>query len=333
MNLTYLYLLSPLHTGGTSQEGNVVGIARETHTKLPYLPSSTIRGRLRASVGLDDFIRLQALKEERNNARLSNQTERVEQLDADIGKVEETCIQSRIIKVQLFGPELKDLQDKEFIELYELQTGYKLTQLEQGAIWIGDGSILWFPVASLSHGVVWVSSPLLLQRWQRFCRPTASSVTEIPEYSSNLNQAIYLKDAQITGGQLKQWNDFADYIPNGYDTSIENVLVLPNQHCEILIQMSLWRQVKVKLNDHKVVTDGSFRYEEAIPSDSLMYFTWGTVRQTPNAKQAKQDFQDLLNQNSILQLGGQESLGRGFVRQWNQERLPSKPTNDEEVAV
>ncbi|MEA5543108.1 RAMP superfamily CRISPR-associated protein [Limnoraphis robusta Tam1] len=67
-DIVYLYLLSPLHTGGTSQEGNVVGIARETHTDLPYLPSSTIRGRLRASVGLKDYIDLQTLKEEKPEA-------------------------------------------------------------------------------------------------------------------------------------------------------------------------------------------------------------------------------------------------------------------------
>ena len=48
MNLSHLYLLSPLHTGGASQEGNLVGIARESHTELPYAPSSTVRGRLRA---------------------------------------------------------------------------------------------------------------------------------------------------------------------------------------------------------------------------------------------------------------------------------------------
>jgi len=49
INLVYLYLLSPLHTGSTTQEGNLLGIARESHTNLPYVPSSTIRGRLRAS--------------------------------------------------------------------------------------------------------------------------------------------------------------------------------------------------------------------------------------------------------------------------------------------
>lgn len=50
INYTYLYLLSPLHTGGTTQEGNLLGIARESHTNFPYIPSSSIRGRLRAGV-------------------------------------------------------------------------------------------------------------------------------------------------------------------------------------------------------------------------------------------------------------------------------------------
>lgn len=91
INYIYLYLLSPLHTGGTTQEGNLLGIARESHTNLPYIPSSTIRGRLRANV--------------------ANQSTRF----------------------KLFGTDLKDSQ-----------------QLEQGDIWIGDGSILWLPVPSLS---------------------------------------------------------------------------------------------------------------------------------------------------------------------------------------
>jgi len=28
MELVYLYLIAPLHTGGTTQEGNLLGIAR-----------------------------------------------------------------------------------------------------------------------------------------------------------------------------------------------------------------------------------------------------------------------------------------------------------------
>ena len=40
INLVYLYLFAPLHTGGTTQEGNLLGIARESHTNLSYIHDS-----------------------------------------------------------------------------------------------------------------------------------------------------------------------------------------------------------------------------------------------------------------------------------------------------
>jgi CRISPR-associated protein Cmr4 len=284
-NLAYLYLLSPLHTGGTSQEGNLVGIAREAHTNFPYTPSSTIRGRLRANISTNS-----ALDE----------------------------IETRIRKVQLFGSELGDLKDVDFVEFYELETTRKLTQLEQGSIWIGDASILWFPVASLSHGVVWISCPLLLQRWARLQSSINLNMIPAP-YKSHLTPLsdVYLKDAIVSRNTLKNWDEWESFIPDRQRTSIDQVIVLPNQHCETLIQMSLWRQVKVKLDEHKTVIDGSFRYEEAIPPDSLMYFPYGvTAQANSKAQEHLEDFQQLLAKSDILQIGGQESLGRGFVELW-----------------
>ncbi|MEK0178382.1 MAG: type III-B CRISPR module RAMP protein Cmr4 [Oscillatoriales cyanobacterium] len=271
INYVYLYLLSPLHTGGTTQEGNLLGIARESHTNLPYIPSSSIRGKVRSSVA------------------------------------------NRVTRVQLFGPELKDTQDPDFVFEYEYETDKKLNQLEQGSIWIGDASILWLPVPSLSHGIVWISCPLLLQRWARF----NSGDIHIEEYSSNLpkKSSVYLKDAIIKGERLKPFANWQDFIPQK-DSSIKRVLVLPDQHCATLIQMSLWRQVKVKLDEHKVV-DGGFRYEEAIPPDTLMYFPWGITSQANGtAKQSRDEFEKILAAQPVLQIGGQESLGRGFVQQW-----------------
>jgi len=45
--LTYSYLLTPLHTGASTQAGNLLGIAREAQTELPLIPSSSLRGKLR----------------------------------------------------------------------------------------------------------------------------------------------------------------------------------------------------------------------------------------------------------------------------------------------
>lgn len=273
MNLVYLYLFSPLHTGGTTQEGNLLGIARESHTQLPYIPSSSIRGRLRALLSDD-----------------------------------------KTLQYRLFGTELTN-------------AGAGGDKLEQGAIWIGDGSVLWLPVPSLSHGVIWVSCPLLLRRWSRM--QGISGGANLPEaYATTLDTSkpVYLKDAILKAADLKTWQNSEAFVTQEMkDQGIERALVLPDQHCATLIQMSLWRQVKIKLDQHKAV-DGGFRYEEAIPPDTLMYFSWGLVTQS-NGKfseaesqvpQPEEAFEGVLNrsENSILQIGGQESLGRGFVQQW-----------------
>nr|WP_171815428.1 type III-B CRISPR module RAMP protein Cmr4 [Nostoc sp. PCC 7524] len=257
MEYIYLYLLSPLHTGGTTQEGNLLGIARESHTNFPYIPSSTFRGKVRSIV-----------------------------TDKDT-------------QYQLFGNDLKDGQ-----------------QLEQGNIWIGDASILWLPVPSLSHSVVWISCPMLLQRWQRL---QGGRLPIPPEYSCNFanGSAVYLKDAIIQANQLQTWATSEEFVPKSSATSsVNRLLVLPDKHCATLIQMSLWRQVKIKLDEHKSV-DGGFRYEEAIPPDTLMYLPWGITSQANGISQKSyNNFKNLLAANEILQIGGQESLGRGFVQQW-----------------
>lgn len=262
----YLYLLSPLHTGGTTQEGNLLGIARESHTEFPYIPSSTIRGRLRADTP-DDH------------------------------------------RTLLWGNTIDDV------------TGGTDDNLKQGTLWVGDGSILWLPVPSLSHGVVWVSCPLLLQRWARL----NSGKTPIPDVTDQCavhpdlaqGKPVYLKDAILKPDNLKSWSNWDKFIPPSNHTScIKRVIVLPDQHCATLIQMSLWRQVKIKLDAHKTV-DGGFRYEEAIPPDTVMYFPWGvTVQANGTGESASQHFKDVLTHHEVLQIGGQESLGRGFVQTW-----------------
>jgi CRISPR-associated protein Cmr4 len=274
MNCVNLYLLAPLHTGGTSQEGNLVGIARESHTNFPYIPSSSIRGRLRSS-----------------------QTDRIKQ-------------------TQLFGNLLEDKKDADFVAEYESETNIKLDGLTQGQIWIGDASILLLPVPSMSHGVVWITCPMLLRRWGRL-----HGITNIPpEYSTNLGKSapIYLKDAIIDKVHLHDWSDWKTFVTQPH-SQIERVLVLPDRHCGTVIQMSLWRQVKIRLDKDKHV-DGGFRSEEAIPPDTMMYFPWGTTAQTSgNSIQAQTDFQALLTEQPILQFGGQESLGRGFVEHWSSQ--------------
>lgn len=285
LHTAYLYLLSPLHTGGSSQEGNLLGIARETHTDLPYLPASTIRGRLRADT-----------KEPKTQKFL-------------------------------WGNTIQDV------------TGGQDSNLTQGAIWVGDGLLLWFPVASLSHGVVWVTSPMLVKRWLRFSGQKLPLPT-VGKFSGGSTKSLFLKDAIFQKGNsdLSLWNqsNWSQYIPAGSAETeiISNVLVLSDEDCRVLIDMSLWRQVRVNLDDKK--NADAFRFEEAIPPETIMYFPWGvnTALSDSDKDNTCQEFQKLMSNrddeadgkvNLIKQIGGQESLGRGLVEVWLSN---SKTSND-----
>lgn len=115
--------------------------------------------------------------------------------------------------------------------------------------------IVWMPVPSLSHSVIWISCPMLLRRWLRF-HNNASDLP--PEYSCNFTDgksAVYLKDAIIKADQLKRWQDWQAFVPQTPHSTIERAIILPDRHCTTLIQMSLWRQVKVKLDEHKSVEE------------------------------------------------------------------------------
>ncbi|MEI6331877.1 MAG: type III-B CRISPR module RAMP protein Cmr4 [Pseudanabaena sp. ELA645] len=262
-HLAYFYLVSPLHTGGSSQEGNLVGIARESHTDLPYLPSSTIRGRLRAST--------------------------------DSKKISE-----------YWGNTIEDVS-----------AGID-DNLTQGSFWIGDAAILWFPVPSLSHGTVWISSPALLKRWARWVGVSHDAIPAINSFSKyKKDRHLYLRDAIFTSDCLTHWQDSEDFVPKGCkDFGImDTFLVLSEQSCSVLIEASLWRQVKIRLDENKSV-NGGFRSEEAIPPETLLYFPFGSTSTAKNSNPTQAIKEEILGGNDFVQFGGLESLGRGFGNLW-----------------
>jgi CRISPR-associated protein Cmr4 len=278
--LTYSYFLTPLHTGASSQAGNLMGIAREAHTNLPYLPSSSLRGKIRSSL----------------EASHSGQTG------------------------AFFGERIKEGQ-----------------QPTEGEVWFADATLLLFPIASYSHQFVWITCPLWLGRWNRWLRNA-----ELSELLTSWKQSLDKKKdeggksaiATISGtklylqGALLDESDFEKLPPN---SSIFNCLkhlpdgdgildlqnklvILSDDDCAGLVEMGLQREVRVALKDtEKTVDKGSFRSEEAVPSETIMFFPWGMKPPKPEDK--TKDVRDALVSvlNDRLQFGGLEGLGRGWT--------------------
>jgi CRISPR-associated protein Cmr4 len=278
--LTYSYLLTPLHTGASSQAGNLMGIAREVHTELPYLPSSSLRGKIRST--------LEAMKPD----------------EAGI----------------FFGERIKDGQ-----------------QPTEGEVWFADATLLLFPIASYSHQFVWITCPLWLSRWNRWLRDEELQKL-IVEWRSLLNKKsaeegkkaispvsdkqIYLQGALLEATDIQPidshaacWGCFQK-LPDGNGIlDLKNKLViLSDDDCAGLVEIGLQREVRIALKeDEKTVAGGSFRAEEAIPSETILFFPWGLklAKDEEKTKEVRKSLFSILNDR--LQFGGLEGLGRGWT--------------------
>ena len=287
--LTYSYLLTPLHTGASTQAGNLLGIAREAQTELPYIPSSSLRGKLRSSL------------------------ESIAEIKSEAGS--------------FFGERIKDGQ-----------------QPTEGEVWFADATLLFFPVGSFSHQFLWTTCPLWLSRWGRWLRNDKLNQL-IEQWQSDLltngkkaitsasGKQIYLQGAILNEDNIKaidignDWDIFKD-IPDGNGIlDLKNKLViLSNEDCGALVEIGLQREVRIALDENeKIVSGGSFRSEEAIPSETIMFFPWG-MKPEKEANKTHKVREFLINiLNDRLQFGGLEGLGRGWTE--NQTIAVNKAVN------
>lgn len=281
--LTYMHLLTPLHTGGSADEGNLMGIAREVHTEFPYLPASSIRGRIRAEIEKQD-----ELKEEAG---------------------------------RLFGQ--------------KIEGGNQPTE---GEVWFGDATLLFFPVASLNYHIVWITCPLWLGRLSRWlddgalrktlelCDQSLSNSSDVTAIVSVANcESLYLQTALLSRKDMHPLDDEAKTELNSQlvriveqpclGKLIDKLVILKDEDCLSLIETGLQREVRVALEgDSKTVKGGSFRSEEAIPPEAILFFPWGLKSESSNCstQNARKELPPV-DHDKRLQFGGLEGLGRGWA--------------------
>ncbi|WOD37196.1 type III-B CRISPR module RAMP protein Cmr4 [Nodosilinea sp. E11] len=305
--LTYLYLLTPLHTGGSANEGNLMGIAREVHTEFPYMPASSVRGKVRSVFEKDS----------------------------------KDDPQQSIATSLIFGRRIEDGN-----------------QPTEGEIWFADATLLFFPIASLSHHLVWITCPLWLERWSRWLAPNSranvrSLIQTCRQHLSNKDvrksavvsferEKLYLQTALLQPAELASESfeiissELTELLEASSLVSLlpERLIVLPEAECLSLVETGLQREVRVRLEaDSKTVDKGSFRSEEAVPPETVLFFPWGL--KLPQAVATDKDEKDIEKaraeakrtqavketlrttipnrMSTRLQLGGLEGLGRGWT--------------------
>lgn len=282
--LLTLYAETPLHPGAPGVRGAVDQcVQRDAVTGLPVIWGSSLRGTLRDEAGAKTNVDVEAL----------------------------------------FGP--------------EVDSG----SAHAGAVAVGDAHLLMFPVREATRGWVWVTAPGALARLGRvlgFCDIHGCDVSAM---GKKLTHDLVFGDRQLTCftlddkvkqslvGLLPTGACFAPYIQRMkrflFSVSDADFLELTQSEVEI--------RTRIRLNERKTTTggQGNMWTQEVLPAESVFFAALVVSKSAkPAANMAEGDpattdnpsapvsGTDLVGQlttlGPILQVGGDESVGMGFVR-------------------
>ncbi|MCG6133966.1 MAG: type III-B CRISPR module RAMP protein Cmr4 [Nostoc sp. LLA-1] len=181
-------------------------------------------------------------------------------------------------------------------------------------------SILWIPVFCPGQPIVWVTSPRLLQRYQRIVGDIVKindkflKDIDIPEpYTGSTN----VKAKQLPGGTktiffnlgfltIKKTTDLSAWFPSKKE---QPAVIVDDSDIGMIHDMALYRQSRVRLKlEQKVVDGGGFFNTEALPEGTILVFPIAIK----NNKQSAKNWQPFNgSQSTDIYLGGLESIGLG----------------------
>lgn len=289
--LYFVHTLSPLHPG-TGQGSDVVDlpVAREKATGLPYLPGSSIKGVLRDKAGESE------------------------------------------LTYALFGPKTENASDY------------------AGALQLADARLLLLPVRSLRGTFAWVTSPYMLRRFARDATD-AGVKTAPPAVPTIADDACDVPEKNCLGGidlrrdgrpfkgvvledlDLEQKAQYASAWAAWLNNKIfpvtdvdwpamllERLCIVSDDVLNFLLTTAIEVIARNRLDDAtKTVAKGALWYEEALPTETVLY---GLAVLTPTGRVRelyKGDDAPLVTRlnelaGGAMQFGGKATIGRGLCR-------------------
>lgn len=234
------------------------------------------------------------------------------------------------------------LQDETAVDILFGKELDKQGQMGVHQVWFGDARLLWVPMRTMSMNggrnvFSWVSCHSLIRDHAIIAQQ--SSVI-FPNQAVGTSPGTYLvADAQIQVTQMsteqKQATTLAGTWPNSLKSAVQptwekNRIVLPDADFQVLMEHSLWTQVRNKIQDETTGANqaGSaevFWTDVCIPRDTIFYFSWGysLLKEKPVRPEQHDLLMGVLQ--GLFQVGGQANVGRGWVQGWtNNAASPSQ---------
>lgn len=277
--IAFYHCHTPLHIGsGTTLDIIDLPVQRESHTDFPVMPSSSIKGVIRAEHGLKKV-----------NFSPDKFPENPEACPENVNQ--EKC--------------------KEFFNLF----GHGE---HEGDIIFTDGKILLFPVKSVKGVFVWITSPFVIERFKRdtgidipfnkeaLKNKGAVVSSEEPVIS---NKYLVLEELSFEAeidNSLKNSFDMLEL-----DIDPKRIAVLSDDSFRYFVKNHTEVNARTRIDQAKgTVKEGALWYEELVPAETVFY---NLIFSRTENKENINNVADFIN-NKIFQFGGDETLGRGFTK-------------------
>jgi len=190
-----------------------------------------------------------------------------------------------------------------------------------GSISISDAKLLAFPMRSNIAPFVWVTSPSILKRLKNDLDfsgfpafddiPPVSGKNAFKLYGTFSGEVI-LEDAVVTVANM----DTNFNLPKGFP-AVERLLLISDEMFDYCVSSCTEIQTQIKINSQTgTAQDGALRYQELLPSDTLMYsivyYSKSAGLNELQASTIQGHIEDVIK--DFIQIGGDETLGRGICK-------------------
>lgn len=343
--LMFLIAETPLHPGSGSELGIVdLPIQRERYTEFPKIEASGLKGSLREA-----FEQYRIF--ENKQSKLID-CEKVYELRKNFPQIDEPwkikdSQENLIEKTDKDGNKLI-----EFDRFIYLTFGPEDGDEHAGAMTLTDARLLLFPVKSLKGVFAWITCPMVLERFRKDLQNIGIKAEILNDINfSNLKETVPKSTLFVSGkvvleeftfqlredeGTSKLANFFSDTIipSNGAYTfwkeKIKTDLVIINDDdFEQFVKYSTEVITRTKIdNKTGTVQRGALWTEEYLPQDTILYSLLLFTQPRVDKDEKKGTFKGNnpgdevrlltkffdLTLPPVFQLGGNQTIGKGFVR-------------------
>ncbi len=210
-----------------------------------------------------------------------------------------------------------------------------------GNLLVSDARLLLLPVRSLSSSWRWATCPHLLERLSRDCRRSGSNemvdktpCVAIGSYLATNGKnsgKLYLEERNFTPAKpdanLEKWIETISRLIDDADAQNrlkERIIVLHDDDFAWFATNGLAVQARNVLNEKKTSTN--LWYEETLPPETLMY---ALLAERNSDAGSLKPIQDIFQNRSYLQVGGNETVGQGWFNvNWIEKEQTKEETND-----